>query len=195
MASPKSTGDLKDAIGADGATDRGLVGREDSGQENLRRPEMRDRKPIESEGGGQAAPSGELPTETPVNTDRKGPQASGGIGKEGKLEGPVDADSLGKGNKPVDSTVVDAAPGVQALQTNGTSATSGSAEVDGVGPKTADISGTEGSGPVIESASGPKPENNASQVANNDGVLTEQGVAAVQVDHTNPSKRTEDSAN
>jgi hypothetical protein len=156
---------------------------------------MRDRKPIESEGGGQAAPSGELPTETPVNTDREGLQASGGIGKEGKLEGPVDADSLVKGNKPVDSTGEDAAPGVQALQTNGTSATSGSAEVDGVGPKTADISGTEGSGPVIGSASGPKPENNASQVANNDGVLTEQGVAAVQVDHTNPSKRTEDSAN
>jgi hypothetical protein len=80
------------------------------------------------------------------------------------------------------------------LQTNGTSAASGSAEVDGIDTKTGHSPSTDGNGPTVESEADPEPENNASQPAKNDGVETKQADAAAQVGDTGPSKRTENSA-
>jgi hypothetical protein len=174
MASPNSPGgNSKDTTGADGAIDTALVGSEDGGDENLRPMDDRDREPIDSAEGRQASPSAEVPGGTPLESGGADPNQSA-------IE--------------VDSTGEDPAPGDQALQTNGTSAASGSAEVDGIDTKTGHSPSTDGTGPTVESEADPEPENNASQPAKNDGVETKQADAAAQVGDTDPSKRTQNSA-
>jgi hypothetical protein len=166
-------GNSKDTTGADGAIDTALVGSEDGGDENLRPIDDQDREPIDSSEGRQVSPSAKVPGGTPLESGGADPNQSA-----------VQVDSTGEGP----------ALGVQALQTNGTSAASGSAEVDGIDTETGDSPSTDGSGRTVESEADPEPENNASQPAKNDGVETKQAGAAAQVGDTDPSKRTENSA-
>jgi hypothetical protein len=174
MPSPNSPGaNSKDTTGADGAIDTALVGSKDGGDENLRPTNNRDREPIDSAEVKQESPSAKVPSRTPLE--------------------PESAD-LNQSTKQAHFTGEDPALGVQASQTNGTSAASGSAKVDDIDTKTGDRAAAEGSGPTIESEAGPKLENNASQPAKNDGVKTKQAGAAAQVGDTDPSKRTENSA-